>query len=235
MLIEIREARRAYGTTVVTHALKPTTLSIDRGELVVILGPSGSGKTTLLNLIGGLDHASGGAVTVADRDLGALGSDALSTFRRDHVGFIFQFFNLFPSLTVRENVAFAAEIRGDAIDGVDGLIAAVGLAGLEDRFPAELSGGQQQRVAVARALAKRPSVLLADEPTGALDEETGKQVLALLREAADRGESARPAVLIVTHHEPVAAMADRVLRLRDGAIAEDRRNDTPVAATALTW
>jgi len=230
-VIELAGAARTYGGAVPVHALKPTDLAVGAGELVVILGPSGSGKSTLLNLVGGLDAATAGTVRVAGHDLAGLDEGRLCAFRRERVGFVFQFFNLVAALTVRENVSLAAELRGLKID-VDALVRQVGLAGLEDRFPGELSGGQQQRVAVARALAKDPDLLLCDEPTGALDEETGKQVLGLLEEAARvRGRT----VLVVTHHGPVAALADRVLRLKDGRIQSDQTNPRPLPARDLAW
>ena len=215
--ITLQGVTRSYGTTVRTVALHPTDLRVPSGEVVAILGPSGSGKTTLLNLIGGLDRPDGGRLVVAGAELQGLDDVTLGEFRRASVGFVFQFFNLVPSLTAWENVALAAELSGDAAD-VDGLLAAVGLGGLGDRFPSELSGGQQQRVAIARALAKRPALVLCDEPTGALDQETGRQVLALLRRtASERGCS----VIIVTHDPGVAEWCDRVIRLRDGEIVSN--------------
>ncbi|MCK6529766.1 ABC transporter ATP-binding protein [Myxococcota bacterium] len=229
--LELEGAEKVYGTAVRTYALKATTLTIPRGELVVILGPSGSGKTTLLNLVGGLDRPSAGRVAVGGQDLQGLSDDALCAYRREKVGFVFQFFNLIPSLTAWENVAFAAELTGGT-EGVDGLLGAVGLGDLGDRFPSELSGGQQQRVAIARALAKRPELLLCDEPTGALDEESGRQVLGLLESAARDGGRT---VLVVTHNPTFAAMADRVIRLRDGGVVGVERNDAPQAAHAVAW
>jgi putative ABC transport system ATP-binding protein len=215
--VELIRAEKSYGTTVKTLALHPTDLAIPRGELVAILGPSGSGKTTLLNLIGGLDRADGGEVRVASVALTGLDASGLGEFRRTKVGFIFQFFNLVSSLTAWENVALAAELTGDTSE-VDGHLVSVGLGGLKDRFPSELSGGQQQRVAIARALAKRPELVLCDEPTGALDQENGRQILDLLGSTArDRGCT----VLVVTHDESVAGRADRVIRLRDGAVVDN--------------
>jgi putative ABC transport system ATP-binding protein len=217
-LARLERAGRVYGQKVRTRALAPTDLEVRDGEVALLLGPSGSGKTTLLNLLGGLDAPTEGRVIVDERDLGALGRRELTLFRRASVGFVFQFFNLVPSLTARENVELAAELVGSDGRAADAWLARVGLGGLEDRFPSELSGGQQQRVAIARALAKRPRLLLADEPTGALDQETGHKVLELLQQAA-RGEKC--AVVVVTHDESLVSYADRVIRLRDGKIVSD--------------
>ncbi|MBI5498334.1 MAG: ABC transporter ATP-binding protein [Deltaproteobacteria bacterium] len=231
VVVSLHGAEKSYGTTVRTRALHPTSLEFEGGKVVAILGPSGSGKTTLLNLVGGLDRPDGGRVVVDNVDISGLNDRGLTEFRRRTVGFVFQFFNLVPSLTVRENVAFAAEIAGLSTD-VDGVIRDVGLAGLEDRFPGELSGGQQQRVAIARALAKKPRLVLADEPTGALDQDTGKQVLALLQDAArNQGTT----VLLVTHNTPLAAMADRVTRLKDGAVVKDEMNLSPMPIADINW
>jgi len=212
-------ASREYGTKVKTLALSPTTLEIAAGELTVLLGPSGSGKTTLLNLLGGLDAPSSGKVEVEGQDLTTLDRDGLTLFRRRAVGFVFQFFNLVPTLTALENVRLAAELVQGQREDAQRCLAQVGLGELGDRFPSELSGGQQQRVAIARALAKKPHLLLADEPTGALDHETGRQVVTLLREAARGG----CAVVVVTHDESMVQEADRVIRLRDGAVVSDVR------------
>ncbi len=225
-LIELHGAEKVYGDVVKTLALAPTDVSVKAGELVVILGPSGSGKTTLLNLIGGLDTPSGGAVHVADHDLAKSGGEELTRFRRDNVGFIFQFFNLVPTLTAAENVALAAELAGKRGVDVTPLLAAVGLGEKADRFPEELSGGEQQRVAIARALAKKPRVLLADEPTGALDHETGAQIVKLLRGIADDGTCA---VIVVTHDESLTSVADRVIRIRDGHIVSNQGHEAGAA------
>jgi putative ABC transport system ATP-binding protein len=217
-LVALAHASKSYGDKVVTRALVPTDLELRERELTLLLGPSGSGKTTLLNLIGGLDRPTEGRVVVDGRDLGALSRRELTLFRRELLGFVFQFFNLVPSLTARENVLVAAELTGATRADADRWLARVGLDGLGDRFPSELSGGQQQRVAIARALAKRPRLLLADEPTGALDHESGQQIVKLLVEAA-HGEGC--AVVVVTHDEDLVRHADRVIRLRDGRIAAD--------------
>lgn len=184
------------------------------------MGPSGSGKTTLLNLLGGLDSPTEGSVEVEGQPLGTLDARGLTLFRRRTAGFVFQFFNLVPSLTARENVQLAGELVGAQAAEADAWLEQVGLGGLGDRFPSELSGGQQQRVAIARALVKRPRLLLADEPTGALDHETGRAVFALLRSMATAQGCA---VVVVTHDEDLTAFADRVIRLRDGAVRFDVR------------
>ncbi|HVV85480.1 MAG TPA: ABC transporter ATP-binding protein [Kofleriaceae bacterium] len=220
MLVRLVGAARSYGTKVKTRALSPIDLELGAGEVTLLLGPSGSGKTTLLNLVGALDHPSEGKVVVDGRDLAGLSRRELTLFRREVVGFVFQFFNLVPSLTARENVQVAGELTGGSAADARRWLDRVGLAAEADRFPSELSGGQQQRVAVARALAKRPRLLLADEPTGALDHDNGRQVARLLRDASTELGCA---VVIVTHDEDLVELADRVVRLRDGAIASDER------------
>jgi putative ABC transport system ATP-binding protein len=221
-LVALEQAAKSYGDTVITRALVPTDLEVAAGELTLLLGPSGSGKTTLLNLIGGLDRPSEGRVVVDGRDLGTLSRRELTLFRRRLLGFVFQFFNLVPSLTARENVLVAGELAGATRADADRWLAKVGLAEQGDRFPSELSGGQQQRVAIARALAKKPRLLLADEPTGALDRDTGQQIVKLLVEAARREGCA---VVVVTHDEELVEHADRVIRLRDGRVVADARRE----------
>jgi putative ABC transport system ATP-binding protein len=213
------------------HALRDVDLDLFRGELVVLLGPSGSGKSTLLNILGGLDVPTSGTVRFLDHDLTQDDPDALTRFRREHVGFVFQFYNLIPSLTARENVALVTEIAEHAMDPGD----ALRLVGLEERidhFPSQLSGGEQQRVAIARAVAKQPDVLLCDEPTGALDFETGKRVLEVL-ERANRELGTTTAV--ITHNAAIAGMADRVIRMRSGRIVEVLRNERRLAPAELSW
>ena len=232
--VELRDVTRAFGEgpTRVT-ALSQATLTLPDGELVVVLGPSGSGKTTLLNLIGGIDQPTSGALEVAGQRLGSLDDQDLTAFRRDHVGFVFQFFNLVPTLTARENVALVTELtgRGDPAE-VDDILAAVGLADRADHFPGQLSGGEQQRVAIARALAKRPPLLLCDEPTGALDLDTGREVLGLLqRLQRDRGMT----VVIVTHNAAIARMAHRTVRMRDGRISDVTATSEPADAATVEW
>jgi putative ABC transport system ATP-binding protein len=212
-------------------ALRSIDLDLYAGELVVILGASGSGKSTLLNILGGLDSATSGAVRFRDHELTAASADALTLFRREHVGFVFQFYNLIPSLTARENVQLVTDIAESPMRPEDAL-ALVGLAERLDHFPAQLSGGEQQRVAIARAIAKRPDVLLCDEPTGALDFETGRLVLRAL-EHVNRELGTTTA--IITHNAVIADMADRVIRLSSGRIAEVRRNPRRVSPDELSW
>lgn len=212
-------------------ALRGVDIELVEGELVVLLGASGSGKSTLLNILGGLDVCTTGHVEYRGIDLTAADSDELTTYRRRHVGFVFQFYNLLPSLTARENVALVTEISDDPMDPAEAL-ELVGLGERLDHFPAQLSGGEQQRVAVARAVAKRPDVLLCDEPTGALDFQTGVRVLTAL-ERVNRELGTTTA--IITHNVPIASMADRVITLADGAIA---RVETPAVrkrAEELRW
>ncbi|MBO8129024.1 MAG: ABC transporter ATP-binding protein [Peptococcaceae bacterium] len=212
-------------------ALKPTDLEINRGEILVLLGPSGSGKSTLLNLIGGVDRPSSGKIVVNGRDITNLDDDALTAYRRDMVGFVFQFFNLIPNLTVRENVELALEITGKK-GPVDTVLEKLGIGDKADQFPSQLSGGEQQRVAIARALVKQPELLLCDEPTGALDSATGARVLAALWEInRDTGKT----LIIITHNVPIAAMADRVIHLRDGRIEKIETNAEPVNPLSISW
>ena len=230
--IVLRGVTKTYGEgEVAVRALRSVDLEIWPEEFVVLLGPSGSGKTTLLNLIGGIEPASGGEILVDGRDVSALDEEGRTAFRRETVGFIFQFFNLIPTLTAEENVELVAEL-GDGADRSEEMLRRVGLGDRVDHFPAQLSGGEQQRVAVARALAGGPHVLLGDEPTGALDLETGRTVLGLLHELS---HELHQTVLLVTHNASIARMADRVLHLRDGEIVGDERNEAPEAATALEW
>lgn len=223
---------KVYRTgTVEVHALRGIDLEIGRGEVVVLLGPSGSGKSTLLNIMGGLDRASSGALHFKDIDLTRLDDAGLTRYRRRHVGFVFQFYNLIPSLTALENVALVTEIADQPMSPEEALI----LVGLEARlhhFPAQLSGGEQQRVAIARAIAKRPEVLLCDEPTGALDSKTGTRVIeALLRVNEQLGTT----TLIITHNASIQAVADRVLMFADGRIARTLRNDARSPAHSISW
>jgi putative ABC transport system ATP-binding protein len=213
------------------HALRGVDLDLFAGELVVLLGPSGSGKSTLLNILGGLDTATEGEVRYRDMDLTRAGERELTEYRRHHVGFVFQFYNLIPSLTARENVAAVTEIARRPMTPQEAL-GLVGLAERLDHFPAQLSGGEQQRVAIARAIAKRPEVLLCDEPTGALDSTTGVVVLEAL-ERANRELGTTTAV--ITHNAVIAGMADRVVRMADGRIGEERRNRDKRAARELQW
>ena len=213
------------------HALRGVDLDLFAGEFVVLLGPSGSGKSTLLNILGGLDTPTGGTVRYLDHDLTRFDDAALTRYRREHVGFIFQFYNLIPSLTAAENVALVTEIARSPMNPREAL-ALVGLAERADHFPSQLSGGEQQRVAIARAIAKRPDVLLCDEPTGALDVSTGILVLeALVRVNRELGT----ATAVITHNAVIADIADRVITLSAGRIGSVRRNGARVEPGALSW
>jgi putative ABC transport system ATP-binding protein len=232
-LVALHNVTKRYGEGPTrVDALSDIDLEIAPGQLVVLLGPSGSGKTTLLNVIGGIEPATSGTVEVAGVDLVGIDDDARTAYRRDHLGFVFQFFNLVPALTARENVALVAELTDHDAASTSAVLDAVGLPGRADHFPSELSGGEQQRVAIARALVPDPELLLCDEPTGALDLETGRQVLAVLQQ---RNREHGTTVVIVTHNTAIAAMADRVVRLRSGAVVEDRLNAAPCAAKEVTW
>ncbi len=213
------------------HALRAVDLDLYAGEFIVLLGPSGSGKSTLLNILGGLDVPTGGEVQYLDHNLTSADDRGLTKFRRQHVGFVFQFYNLIPSLTALENVALVTEISEHPMDATE----ALQLVGLGDRlhhFPAQLSGGEQQRVAIARAIAKRPDVLLCDEPTGALDYATGKVVLeALERVNQELGTT----TVVITHNAAIAAMADRVVQISSGRIIEIRRNASKARPADLVW
>jgi len=212
-------------------ALRGIDLDLWSGELSALLGPSGSGKSTLLNILGGLDQPTAGSVFYGDRDLTVSADRELTEYRRRHVGFVFQFYNLIPSLTARENVAVVTEISERPMEPADAL-ALVGLTDRQDHFPAQLSGGEQQRVAIARAIAKNPAVLLCDEPTGALDSQTGIVVLeAIERVNRELGTT----TVVITHNADIARMADRVIRLGDGRIVETSRNPARVPAAELSW
>jgi putative ABC transport system ATP-binding protein len=231
-VLEARDLTKLYRMGEVdVHALRGVDLELVESELVVLLGASGSGKSTLLNIIGGLDTPTSGHVVYRGRDLSEAAEHELTWYRRRHVGFVFQFYNLVPSLTARENVELVTEIADDPLDAVEAL-ALVGLEARLDHFPAQLSGGEQQRVAVARAIAKRPDLLLCDEPTGALDYQTGVRVLGVLEHVnAELGTT----TVIITHNAPIAAIANRVLTLADGAIARAERPAHRVHSEELRW
>lgn len=231
-VFEARGLTKTYqvGETTVA-ALRGVDLDLYAGECVVMLGPSGSGKSTLLNILGGLDVPTSGVVHFREHDLTEVDDDALTLYRREHVGFVFQFYNLIPSLTARENVALVTDIAEQPI-GADEALALVGLAERMDHFPSQLSGGEQQRVAIARAVAKRPDVLLCDEPTGALDVKTG----VLVMEVIDRiNRELGTTTAIITHNASIARMADRVIYLSDGRVTAVERNERRSTARELNW
>lgn len=231
-IVELDAVSKVYQMgEVEVHALRQTSLKVFRSEFVVILGPSGCGKSTMMNIVGGLDSPTTGKVLIEGRDIAGYDERELTQYRRDKVGFIFQFFNLVATLTARENVLLAAELSSTR-DRVDWVLEAVGLAERADHFPSELSGGEQQRVAIARALVKNSPLLLCDEPTGELDSETGRTILALLHGTTHQE---RQTVMMVTHNESVGAIADRVLRMRNGTIISDERIDKPIDPMELTW
>jgi putative ABC transport system ATP-binding protein len=231
--VRLEGVSKTFGTgDIAVHALRGLDLEIGAGQFVVVLGPSGSGKTTLMNVVGGIETATEGRVLIGDRDLAGLDDRALTAYRREDVGFVFQFFNLVPTLTALENVALVAELVGT---GEPEALAALEAVGLQDRahhFPSALSGGEQQRVAIARALVKSPEILLCDEPTGSLDADVGRVVLGLIhRLARSRGRT----VMLATHNSVIATMADRVLRLRSGEIVDDTLQPNPARPEEVTW
>jgi putative ABC transport system ATP-binding protein len=226
---DLRKIYRTGETEV--HALRGIDLAIPGGEVLVLLGPSGSGKSTLLNIVGGLDRPTSGTLHYRGTELTALSDAELTRFRRANIGFIFQFYNLIPSLTAEENVRLVTDIAENPMPAADAL-ALVGLADRCDHYPAQLSGGEQQRVAVARAVAKQPGVLLCDEPTGALDSATGVRVLETLARA---NRELGTTLVIITHNAGIAAMADRVLHFLDGRIAREETNAVPIAPDRIQW
>jgi putative ABC transport system ATP-binding protein len=231
-VLRARGLARTYGSgDSAVHALRDVDLEVGRGEFLVLLGASGSGKSTLLNILGGLDRPTAGELTFGDHRLTDADDESLTRYRREHVGFVFQFYNLIPSLTVAENVALVTDIASDPMP-VDEALSLVALTPRRDHFPSQLSGGEQQRVAIARAIAKRPELLLCDEPTGALDYATGKLVLDVIaRINAELGTTA----IVITHNAAIAGMADRVIRLADGRIASTERPQRRLTPAELSW
>lgn len=230
--IEFRNVRKVYRTgDVEVCALNGCDFFVNKGELCVIVGQSGAGKTTLLNILGGMDKLTTGEVFLDGREISKLKTKELATFRRDNVGFVFQFYNLIPNLTAYENVEMAAQLVKDPID-CDMLMNEVGLAERKNNFPAQLSGGEQQRVAIARAIAKNPKLLLCDEPTGALDYQTGKAILKLLQQlSVTKGMT----VVIITHNSALTAMADRVIRVKNGKVISNVVNESQVNVEEIEW
>jgi putative ABC transport system ATP-binding protein len=232
VVLEARGLRKVYGAGATeVRALDGVDFDLRQGEILVLLGPSGSGKSTLLNVVGGLDPPTSGSVRYGAHDLARDDDTALTRYRRDHVGFVFQFYNLVPSLTARENVALACDLVAEPMPPEDAL-AMVGLAARLDHFPSQLSGGEQQRVAIARALAKRPDLLLCDEPTGALDGKTGRVVLEALLEV---NRALGTTTAVITHNAVIGGMGDRVVTMRDGRIAEVRDNPARRPPAELEW
>ena len=213
------------------RAVDGIDFSIDKGECVVVVGPSGAGKTTVLNILGGMDKASGGEVLVDGKDIAGYSQKQLTGYRRNDIGFVFQFYNLVPNLTALENVELALQISRNPLDAKT-VMQEVGLGDRLNNFPAQLSGGEQQRVSIARALAKNPKLLLCDEPTGALDYQTGKAILKLLQDMCrERGMT----VIVITHNSALTPMADRVIRIKNGKVSEMHRNEHPVSVETIEW
>lgn len=231
-IITLKDVVKEYIMGEITiRAADGISFEVDKGELVVVLGPSGAGKSTVLNILGGMDSATSGEVLVNGRDITRFNRNELTLYRRKHIGFVFQFYNLMPNLTARENVEIAAQICEEPLDATE-ILENVGLGERLNNFPAQLSGGEQQRVSIARAVAKNPTLLLCDEPTGALDYVTGKSILKLLR---DVNRDYRKTVMIITHNSPLAQMADKVIKIKNGKVEAVIRNENPVPIERIEW
>ena len=230
--IELNNVTKEYknGETI-TKANDNVTFQIEQGEFAVILGPSGAGKSTTLNILGGMDAPTSGEVIVNGEDIARFNSKELTTFRRNNIGFVFQNYNLIPNLTAKENVDLSIQISGSSYDAMD-VLELCGLDHRADNFPAQLSGGEQQRVSIARAIASEPALLLADEPTGALDNETGIQILKLLKKTC---EDFGTTVVVITHNKVISQMGDRVINIRNGQVAEEQINNNPVEVDEIIW
>ena len=232
MQLELQNIKKSYGEGGSRiEVLKDISLGIEKGEFVVLLGPSGSGKSTLLNIIGGIDTADSGKIIIREKSMADMDEKALTSYRREHLGYIFQMYNLIPNLTVRENIEVGAYLSKNPLD-IDEIIEVLGLKEHQNKIPSQLSGGQQQRCSIGRAIVKNPDILLCDEPTGALDYNTSKEILALIeRVNKEYGNT----VIMVTHNEAIRYMADFVVKLRDGVIRKSYRNETKQTAAELDW
>jgi ABC-type antimicrobial peptide transport system, ATPase component len=232
MFIEVKDARKQYGSGEATvYALDGIDFTLDEGKICVILGPSGSGKSTLLNMIGGLDSLDSGKMMINGTSITGLSKKALTAYRKENVGFVFQFYNLIPNLTVRENIEVGAFLGSNTLD-VDELMKTLGLWEHRNKIPNQLSGGQQQRTAIGRAIVKNPDILLCDEPTGALDYATSKELLKLLEELNRKYGNT---IVLVTHNDAIKNMADQIIKLRDGQVRKNDRNEQKIAAADLDW
>lgn len=230
--IEFKNVSKVYGekeSKVI--ALNDTSFSIDKGELVVILGPSGAGKTTALNILGGMDKVTSGQVIIDGKDITKYSNKELIKYRRNDIGFVFQFYNLVQNLTAKENVELATQISKKPLN-VDKVLDSVGLKDRKNNFPSQLSGGEQQRVAIARAIAKNPKILLCDEPTGALDYKTGKQILKLLQDTCRKDKMT---VIIITHNSAISAMADKIIHFKSGEVTDTILNNNPTSVDQIEW
>ena len=232
MFLEVKDLNNGFGDkTNRIEVLKNLSLNVEKGEFCVLLGPSGSGKSTLLNILGGIDYPDGGEVKINGEKMNSLNSKKLTLFRRNHLGYVFQMYNLIPDLTVRENIEVGAYLSKKPLN-LDELIETLGLKEHQDKLPSQLSGGQQQRTSIGRAIIKNPDILLCDEPTGALDYNTSKEILKLIEKVNQKYGST---VIMVTHNDAIKYMADRVVRLRDGQILKNYLNDKKVKADDLEW
>ena len=232
MQLELQNIKKSYGESDNRiEVLKDISLSVDKGEFVVLLGPSGSGKSTLLNIIGGIDNADSGKIVIRGKSMSDMDEKMLTNYRREHLGYIFQMYNLIPNLTVRENIEVGAYLSKNPLD-IDEIMGVLGLREHQNKIPSQLSGGQQQRCAIGRAIVKNPDILLCDEPTGALDYKTSKEILSLIEEVNQKYGNT---VIMVTHNDAIKNMADFVVKLRDGVIRKSYRNEEKQKAEELDW
>ena len=230
MFLELQDIKKYYGSgDSITQALRGVSMGVEKGDICVLLGPSGSGKSTLLNIIGGIDSADSGTITIGGRSIGQMNEKQLSSYRRENLGYVFQSYNLIPNLTVRENIEVGAYLSPHPLDTIE-LIRILGLQDHAHKLPSQLSGGQQQRCAIGRAIVKNPGILLCDEPTGALDSAASMEILRLIEKV---NRTYGSCVIMVTHNEEIAAMADQIVRLRDGKIRSDQKNTKRISADVL--